>query len=254
MKKLVIGISGSTGVILGVRALQLLRTLPDVETHLVLSRSAALNLRLETDYTAQDVRALADVAHGFSDIGASIASGSFHADAMIVVPCSMKTLSGIVHSYADNLLIRAADVMLKERRTLVLAVRETPLHLGHLRLLTQAAELGAVVFPPVPAFYHRPKTLDDVIDQSVGRLLDQVGVALPAVPRWQGTAVAAAAPRRGADSADDAMCPPTDDQPHLEAVPTGTWAAFMSPDSAPTTASAPAGAVSPRISEERNIG
>lgn len=196
MKKIVIGISGSTGVILGVRALQMLRAVPGVETHLVLSRAGALNLQLETDYTAQDVRALADVVHSFSDIGAPIASGSFRADAMIVVPCSMKTLSGIAHSYADNLLVRAADVMLKERRTLVLAVRETPLHLGHLRLLTQAAELGAVIFPPVPAFYHRPESLEDVIDQSVGRMLDQIGIEVPALPRWPGTAAAAAAASR----------------------------------------------------------
>ena len=216
MTKLVIGMSGSTGVILGVRALQLLRGLPDVETHLVLSHNAALNLQLETDYTAHDVRALADVVHGFSDIGASIASGSFRADAMIGGPCSMKTLSGIAHSYADNLLVRAADVMLKERRTLVLAVRETPLHLGHLRLLTQAAELGAVIFPPAPAFYHRPENLDDVIDQSVGRMLDQVGIDLPTMPRWRGTAAASA--RRLASSADDAASRPPDGGTHLDSV------------------------------------
>ncbi|MER6529578.1 UbiX family flavin prenyltransferase [Streptomyces sp. NPDC001508] len=266
MKKIVIGMSGSTGVILGVRALQLLRTVPDVETHLVLSRSAALNLRLESDHTAQDVRALADVAHNFSDIGASIASGSFRADAMLVVPCSMKTLSGIVHSYADNLLIRAADVMLKERRTLVLAVRETPFHLGHLRLLTQAAELGAVVFPPVPAFYHRPTTLDEVIDQSVGRMLDQVGVVLPTVPRWQGTAAAASA-RHGAGSADDATSRAPYERTRPEALPPGTNTAHTTPHTpahtpahttahatAPTAAPARARTVSPRSSEERNIG
>ncbi|MDP9906194.1 UbiX family flavin prenyltransferase [Arthrobacter bambusae] len=217
-KKIVIGISGSTGVILGVRALQMLREVPDVETHLVLSRAGALNLQLETNYTAQDVRALADVVHGFSDIGAPIASGSFRADAMIVVPCSMKTLSGIAHSYADNLLVRAADVMLKERRTLVLAVRETPLHLGHLRLLTQAAELGAVIFPPVPAFYHRPENLEDVIDQSVGRMLDQVGIELPALPRWPGTAAAAAAAasRRLVAPEVEGSPPPVDGGLHLE--------------------------------------
>jgi 4-hydroxy-3-polyprenylbenzoate decarboxylase len=133
------------------------------------------------------VRALADVVHNFRDIGAPIASGSFRADAMIVVPCSIKTLSGIANSYADNLLLRAADVMLKERRPLVLAVRETPLHLGHIRLLQTAAELGAVIFPPVPAFYHRPESLDDVLNQSVGRMLEQVGIVLPDVPRWEGT-------------------------------------------------------------------
>jgi len=187
--RVVIGISGSTGVSYGVRALELLRTVPDVETHLVLSRHAELTLKLETSRSAEEVRALADVVHGFRDIGAPIASGFFRAEAMLVVPCSIKTLSGIVNSYADNLLIRAADVMLKERRPLVLAVRETPLHLGHIRLLAQAAELGVVIFPPVPAFYHQPTTLEDVIDQSIGRMLEQVGVVLPGLPRWQGTQV-----------------------------------------------------------------
>jgi 4-hydroxy-3-polyprenylbenzoate decarboxylase len=187
--RVVIGISGSTGVSYGVRALELLRALPGVETHLVLSRHAELTLQLETSRSSEEVKALADIVHGFRDIGAPIASGSFRADAMLVVPCSIKTLSGIANSYADNLLIRAADVMLKERRPLVLAVRETPLHLGHIRLLAQAAELGAVIFPPVPAFYHQPATLEDVIDQSIGRMLEQVGIVLSDLPRWQGTQI-----------------------------------------------------------------
>jgi 4-hydroxy-3-polyprenylbenzoate decarboxylase len=185
--KLVVGISGSTGVVYGVRLLQRLREVEDVETHLVATRHADLTLRLETEHTPEDVRALADVVHNVRDVGAPIASGSFRVDAMIVAPCSIKTLSGIASSYSDNLLLRAADVMLKERRPLVLAVRETPLHLGHLRLMAAAAELGAVIFPPVPAFYHLPRTLDDVLDQSVGRMLDQVGIVLPDVPRWEGT-------------------------------------------------------------------
>ena len=185
--RLVVGISGSTGVIYGIRLLERLRDLADVETHLVTTRHADLTLRLETSLRVEDVRALADVVHNVRDVGAPIASGSFRADAMIVAPCSIKTLSGIASSYSENLLLRAADVMLKERRPLVLAVRETPLHLGHLRLMATAAELGAVVFPPVPAFYHRPQTLDDVIDQSIGRMLDQVGIVLPDVPRWEGT-------------------------------------------------------------------
>ncbi len=185
--RLVVGISGSTGVIYGIRLLERLRDLADVETHLVTTRHADLTLRLETSFRVEDVRALADVVHNVRDVGAPLASGSFRADGMIVAPCSIKTLSGIATSYSDNLLLRAADVMLKERRPLVLAVRETPLHLGHLRLMATAAELGAVVFPPVPAFYHRPQTLDDVIDQSVGRMLDQVGIVLPDVPRWEGT-------------------------------------------------------------------
>jgi 4-hydroxy-3-polyprenylbenzoate decarboxylase len=185
--KLVVGISGSTGVVYGIRLLERLRRVTDVETHLVTTRHADLALRLETSYALEDVRALADVVHSVRDVGAPIASGSFRADAMIVAPCSIKTLSGIATSYSDNLLLRAADVMLKERRPLVLAVRETPLHLGHLRLMAAAAELGAVIFPPVPAFYHLPQSLDDVIDQSVGRMLDQVGIVLPDVPRWEGT-------------------------------------------------------------------
>jgi flavin prenyltransferase len=185
--RVVVGISGSTGVVYGVRVLERLRELPDVETHLVATRHAELTLRLETTYSIDDVRALADVVHGVRDVGAPIASGSFPVDAMVVAPCSIKTLSGIASSYSENLLLRAADVMLKERRPLVLAVRETPLHLGHLRLLAQAAELGAVIFPPVPAFYHRPESLDDVIDQSVGRMLEQVGIVLPGLPRWEGT-------------------------------------------------------------------
>ena len=185
--RLVVGITGSTGVVYGVRLLERLREVADVETHLVTTRHADLTLRLETSYALEDVRALADVVHSVRDVGAPIASGSFRADAMIVAPCSIKTLSGIASSYSDNLLLRAADVMLKERRPLVLAVRETPLHAGHLRLMAAAADLGAVIFPPVPAFYHRPQSLDDVIDQSVGRMLDQVGIVLPDVPRWEGT-------------------------------------------------------------------
>jgi flavin prenyltransferase len=185
--KLIVGISGSTGIVYGVRVLERVRELPDVETHLVMTRHAELTLRLETAYEIAGVRALADVVHSFRDIGAPIASGSFRADAMVVAPCSIKTLSGIASSYSDNLLLRAADVMLKERRPLALAVRETPLHIGHIRLLETAATLGAIIFPPVPAFYHRPETLDDVIDQSVGRLLEQVGIVLPDVPRWEGT-------------------------------------------------------------------
>ena len=185
--RLVVGITGSTGVVYGVRLLERLRGVADVETHLVTTRHADLTLRLETSYALEDVRALADVVHSVRDVGAPIASGSFRADAMIVAPCSIKTLSGIASSYSDNLLLRAADVMLKERRPLVLAVRETPLHAGHLRLMAAAADLGAVIFPPVPAFYHRPQSLDDVIDQSVGRMLDQVGIVLPDVPRWEGT-------------------------------------------------------------------
>ncbi|ENF6039892.1 UbiX family flavin prenyltransferase [Citrobacter amalonaticus] len=188
MKRLIIGISGASGAIYGVRLLQVLRDVPDVETHLIMSQAARQTLSLETDLSLRDVQALATVTHDARDIAASISSGSFQTAGMVILPCSIKTLSGIVHSYTDGLLTRAADVVLKERRPLVLCVRETPLHLGHLRLMTQAAEIGAVIMPPVPAFYHRPQTLDDVINQTVNRVLDQFDIALPQdlFTRWQG--------------------------------------------------------------------
>ncbi|EOY5093047.1 UbiX family flavin prenyltransferase [Citrobacter amalonaticus] len=188
MKRLIIGISGASGAIYGVRLLQVLRDVPDVETHLIMSQAARQTLSLETDLSLRNVQALASVTHDARDIAASISSGSFQTAGMVILPCSIKTLSGIVHSYTDGLLTRAADVVLKERRPLVLCVRETPLHLGHLRLMTQAAEIGAVIMPPVPAFYHRPQTLDDVINQTVNRVLDQFDIALPQdlFTRWQG--------------------------------------------------------------------
>ena len=179
MKRLIVGISGASGAIYGVRLLQVLRDVTDIETHLVMSQAARQTLSLETDFSLREVQALADVTHDARDIAASISSGSFQTLGMVILPCSIKTLSGIVHSYTDGLLTRAADVVLKERRPLVLCVRETPLHLGHLRLMTQAAEIGAVIMPPVPAFYHRPQSLDDVINQTVNRVLDQFA-------RWQG--------------------------------------------------------------------
>ena len=169
MKRLIVGISGASGAIYGVRLLQVLRDVTDIETHLVMSQAARQTLSLETDFSLREVQALADVTHDARDIAASISSGSFQTLGMVILPCSIKTLSGIVHSYTDGLLTRAADVVLKERRPLVLCVRETPLHLGHLRLMTQAAEIGAVIMPPVPAFYHRPQSLDDVINQTVNR-------------------------------------------------------------------------------------
>ena len=188
MKRLIVGISGASGAIYGVRLLQVLRDVADVETHLVMSQAARQTLSLETDFSLREVQALADVTHDARDIAASNSSGSFQTLGMVILPCSIKTLSGIVHSYTDGLLTRAADVVLKERRPLVLCVRETPLHLGHLRLMTQAAEIGAVIMPPVPAFYHRPKSLDDVINQTVNRVLDQFTITLPEdlFARWQG--------------------------------------------------------------------
>ena len=178
MKRLIVGISGASGAIYGVRLLQVLRDVTDIETHLVMSQAARQTLSLETDFSLREVQALADVTHDARDIAASISSGSFQTLGMVILPCSIKTLSGIVHSYTDGLLTRAADVVLKERRPLVLCVRETPLHLGHLRLMTQAAEIGAVIMPPVPAFYHRPQSLDDVINQTVNRVLDQFAITL----------------------------------------------------------------------------
>ena len=188
MKRLIVGISGASGAIYSVRLLQVLQQLPDIETHLILSNAARQTLALETDISLREVQALADVVHDARDIAASLSSGSFKTHGMVILPCSIKTLSGIVHSYTDGLLTRAADVVLKERRPLVLCVRETPLHLGHLRLMTQAAELGAVIMPPMPAFYHRPQSVQDIIDQTVNRVLDQFEIELPQdlFTRWNG--------------------------------------------------------------------
>ncbi|KID01592.1 UbiX family flavin prenyltransferase [Hafnia alvei] len=188
MKRLIIGISGASGAIYGVRLLEVLQSVPDIETHLIMSNAARQTLALETDLQLRDVQSLADVVHDSRDIAASVSSGSFKTAGMVILPCSMKTLSGIVHSYTDNLLTRAADVVLKEHRRLVLCVRETPLHLGHLRMMTTAAELGAIVMPPVPAFYHRPQTLQDIIDQTVNRVIDQFDIEIPEdlFTRWGG--------------------------------------------------------------------
>lgn len=188
MKRLIVGISGASGVVYGVRLLQALRALSGVESHLIMSHAARRTLALETDLSPHQVQGLADVVYDSRDIAAAVSSGSCKTDGMVILPCSIKTLSGIVHSYTDGLMTRAADVVLKERQSLVLCVRETPLHLGHLRLMTQAAELGAVIMPPVPAFYHRPQSLDDVINQTVNRVLDQFAVVLPEdlFPRWSG--------------------------------------------------------------------
>ncbi|GAA5143520.1 flavin prenyltransferase UbiX [Nocardioides marinquilinus] len=181
----VVGITGGSGSIYGVRLLERLRELA-VETHLVVTQPGLLTLSQETDWTADQLRDLASEVHPVRNVGASIASGSFRTRGMVVVPCSIKTLSGIAHSYADNLLVRAADVTLKERRPLVLVVRETPLHLGHLRLMTTAAEIGATILPPAPAMYTRPRTVDDIVDHTVGRVLDQLGLDVE-MPRWAGT-------------------------------------------------------------------
>jgi flavin prenyltransferase len=184
-RRLVVGISGASGTIYGVRLLELLKG-TDIETHLVMSKSAEMTLVYETDYKPKDVRALASVNHPMADIGASISSGSFPTMGMIVLPCSIKTMSEIATGVTSSLLSRSADVVLKEKRRLVLAVRETPLHGGHLRTLTTLSDIGAIIAPIVPAFYNRPKTLDDVINHTVGRLLDFFGVDTNVVKRWQG--------------------------------------------------------------------
>lgn len=188
MKKLIIGISGASGVIYGIRLLEILQELDFVETHLVMSSAAGITIGLETDYAVDEVTALADVNYRFKDIAAQISSGSFRTDGMIVIPCSMKTLAGIAYSFSDNLLLRAADVVLKDRRRLILVPRETPLHLGHLRMMVQVSEIGAVLVPPMPAFYHHPQTIDDIVNQTVNRVLDLVDIQLPSdlFQRWQG--------------------------------------------------------------------
>jgi flavin prenyltransferase len=182
-RRLIVGISGASGVVYGVRLLQLLRQL-DIESHLVMSRSAQVTLAHELPCSVADVRALATVNYPNTDIGAAISSGSFPVMGMIVAPCSIKTLSEIATGVTTGLLSRAADVTLKERRRLVLMVRETPLHLGHLRTLTNLAEMGAIILPPVPAFYAAPHTISDIVDQMVGRMLDILGYDWPKVRRW----------------------------------------------------------------------
>ncbi len=184
-RRLIVGISGASGVIYGVRALQLLRA-ADVETHLVMSKAAELTLAYETDLKVRDVQALASVVHSIGNIGASIASGSFPTMGMLILPCSMKTMSEISTGITGSLLSRAADVVLKERRRLVLGLRETPLHTGHLRNMTQASEIGAIIAPIVPAFYTKPQSIDDLIDHSVGRMLELFDINTDAVKRWTG--------------------------------------------------------------------
>jgi len=182
---LVVGISGATGVTYAVELLRALRRLGQ-PTHLIVSEMAARTLAIETDMALEELRALADVVHSNRDLAAAVSSGSFRTRGMVVVPCSVKTLSGIANAFSQNLLIRAADVTLKERRPLVVVFRETPLHAGHLRLLLQAAEAGAIIMPPLPAFYTRPRTVDEIVLQTVGRTLDQFGIEHDLTPRWTG--------------------------------------------------------------------
>ncbi len=186
MKRLIIGMSGASGLIYGIRLLEVLKHVDEVETHVILTPSAKMNIAIETPWETAEVLALADHVHSINDMAASIASGSFRTDGMIVAPCSMKSLSAIVHSYADNLLVRAADVVLKERRRLVLMPRESPLHAGHCELLLRACQLGAIIAPPMPALYIKPQSIDDLINHSVGRALDLFDIDAGIVKRWEG--------------------------------------------------------------------
>jgi len=184
--RLIVGLSGSSGVIYGIRMLEKLAERDDIEVHLILSNAARMNIGIETDWTVEKVEALADVCHNNKNIGASIASGSFKTAGMVIVPCSIKTLSDIAYSHADNLIARAADVVLKERRRLVIVPRETPLHTGHCELMLKASQIGAIICPPAPAFYTRPKTIDDLIDHTVGRILDLFDIEDTNIQRWSG--------------------------------------------------------------------
>ena len=187
-RRLVIGITGSTGAVYGVRLLERLRDHGGFERHLIMSAPAKRTLVEETDFTVKAVEALADVVHDNKDIGASIASGSFRTDGMVIAPCSIKTASAVAVGHTDTLIARTADVQLKEGRPLIAVVRETPLHLGHLRTLVTLAEIGAVILPPMPAFYLRPKTVDDVVDHTVARILDRLGIDHGLLPEWTGSA------------------------------------------------------------------
>lgn len=186
MKRLVIAMTGASGAVYGVRLLEQLRKSGGVEAHLMISDAAALNLHHELDIKRKDVEALADVVHSVRDIGACVASGSFHTDGMVIAPCSMKTLASVAHGMCDNLITRAADVMLKERRRLILMVRETPFNLAHLRNMTAVTEMGGIIFPPLPALYQRPQTVSEMVDHTVGRVLDLFSIEQTIAPEWTG--------------------------------------------------------------------
>jgi 4-hydroxy-3-polyprenylbenzoate decarboxylase len=187
-RRLIVAVTGATGAVYGVRLLQALQNIPEVETHLIVSDAGALNLHQELDMKRKEVEALAHVTHNVRDIGASIASGSFQSDGMIVAPCSMKTLAAVANGLSDNLITRAADVVLKERRRLVLMVRETPFNLAHLRNMTSVTEMGGIIFPPLPNFYFRPSTIPKMVDHTIGRVLDLYGISHALTPRWAGMA------------------------------------------------------------------
>lgn len=184
VQRLIVGMTGASGVVLGIRLLEVLRLL-EIESHLILSAAAHHTILQETEWKVSDVLALADVTYSYKDIGAAIASGSFVTLGMVIIPCSMKTLSAVANSYAEDLITRAADVVLKEGRPLLLVVRETPFHRGHLRLMSLAAEAGAIIFPPIPAFYTHPKSIDDLINNTIGRLLARIGIENDLYFRWK---------------------------------------------------------------------
>ena len=185
-RRIVIAITGATGAVYGLRLLQLLGALPGIETHLVLSDAAVLTLHQETGLGRKDVETLAHVVHKLRDIGAAIASGSFQSDGMVIAPCSMKTLAAVAHGLSDNLITRAADVALKERRRLILMVRETPFNLAHLRNMTAVTEMGGIIFPPLPSFYHLPGSIAEMVDHTVARVIDLLGIEHGLAPRWNG--------------------------------------------------------------------
>jgi 4-hydroxy-3-polyprenylbenzoate decarboxylase len=193
-RPIVVAISGASGAVYGVRLLQLLRQMTGVQTHLTVSDAGWLNLRQELDLSRDEVEALADVVHPVRDVGSAIASGSFHCTGMVVAPCSMRTLAAVAHGLSDNLITRAADVMLKERRKLILMVREAPLNLAHLRNMCSVTEMGGIIFPPVPGFYQRPQSIAEMIDHSLSRVLDLLALPQAGVPRWHGLTCTAAAP------------------------------------------------------------
>ena len=186
VRRIIVGITGATGVIYGIRLLKVLRDL-QVETHAVISEAAKKNIMIETDFAVEDVQKLAYKVYDEKNLAASISSGSFKTDGMVIAPCTIKTLSGIAHSYNDNLMIRAADVMLKERRKLILVVRETPLHKGHLELMSRVADLGGIILPPIPAFYYFPRTIDDLLDHTLGKILDLLEIDNSLFTRWKGS-------------------------------------------------------------------
>lgn len=186
-RRLVVGVTGATGAIYAVRLLQALRGVDDVESHLVVSPPGVLNIKYELNLSRQDVHALADRVYSFRDVGATLSSGGFATAGMVVVPCSMRTLAAVAHGFSDNLITRAADVTLKERRRLVMMVRETPLNLAHLRNMTAVTEMGGIIFPPLPAFYHHPKSLDEMVDHTVARVLELFDIHVPS-PHWEGVA------------------------------------------------------------------